>query len=332
MSTFKTIQSDDVYITPYNTKKSWQQSGSFSLGSYNLATYRGIINGDGYPNDININGYSDELVYKSISHLYYTGSRLDGTFSGSYDLALQTTRTISGSGGVGRSISDELAVISIPKEVYGDFIDPFSVTLDPPEGTGSLYVYDSDSGSYIEIEGAFDDYFESPTYISGGVAYTSSFFTSSAGGINVSSTIVDDGDGNLIFQSASLSDGSSINYYVGNVIYNQGQVIITNPTVARYYSTYFDPTISWKSNFPIYTLNVNCRVKPADYNASYNPTMLNGTNGDLKGQFTSSSFSPYVTTVGLYNDENDLLAVAKLSRPIRKSEDTEMIFKIQIDL
>ena len=334
MSTFKTIEAEDVFISPYNSKKRWECSGSVSLSSFGIEKYRGVENSEKFPSDIAINGYSDELVYKSISHLYYTGSLPDGTFTGSYDLALQTTKTISGSTGTGRSLSSEVAVLSIPKDVYGYNIDPFSIKIEPPKGEDSLYVYEEQSGSYMESEGVFyDGYIESPEFTSGGVTYSSSFFSSSAGTLEVSGDIIDDGEGNLIFSTASFADGTSGSFYVGNSIYNQGQLVITNPTVARYYSTYYDPSLlSWKSSFPIYTLNVNCRIREQEYNATYNPTAITGSNGDLKDNVKNPDFSPYITSIGLYDDDRNLLAVAKLSKPIQKSKDIEMIFKIQIDL
>ena len=47
---------------------------------------------------------------------------------------------------------------------------------------------------------------------------------------------------------------------------------------------------------------------------------------------TGSTFAPYITTVGLYNDAGQLLAVAKLAQPIRKRSDVDMNFLIRIDL
>lgn len=46
---------------------------------------------------------------------------------------------------------------------------------------------------------------------------------------------------------------------------------------------------------------------------------------------TGSFFSPYITTIGLYNDEFELLAVGKLAKPIQTSRTTDMTFLINID-
>ena len=72
------------------------------------------------------------------------------------------------------------------------------------------------------------------------------------------------------------------------------------------------------------------RAKNFEYNYTTNPTFQ-----DEKGnvQFTSMINNPrtYITTVGLYNDNNDLLAVAKMSQPIAKDPTKEALFRIKLD-
>ena len=79
------------------------------------------------------------------------------------------------------------------------------------------------------------------------------------------------------------------------------------------------------------------RVMNRDFNYSNNPTYVyDGTDPNFpKGQIYNSDFitnpRTYITTVGLYNDGNELVAVAKLSRPAVKSFDEEISLKIRID-
>ena len=48
--------------------------------------------------------------------------------------------------------------------------------------------------------------------------------------------------------------------------------------------------------------------------------------------FTSASFfSPYITTIGLYNESYELLAIAKLGQPIRRSDETDTTFVVRFD-
>ena len=74
-----------------------------------------------------------------------------------------------------------------------------------------------------------------------------------------------------------------------------------------------------------------CRVQNRDYNFSNNPTFFTASDGS----FTNDSFfkdpKVYITTVGLYNDNYELLAVAKLSQPLQKSFAKEAVIKVKLD-
>lgn len=81
-----------------------------------------------------------------------------------------------------------------------------------------------------------------------------------------------------------------------------------------------------------------CRVKNREFNYSNNPTYVyDGTDGiHPKGQIYNADFisdpTTYITTLGLYNDNNELVAVAKLSRPAVKTFDQELLIKIKLDM
>lgn len=74
------------------------------------------------------------------------------------------------------------------------------------------------------------------------------------------------------------------------------------------------------------------RVKNQEFNYSNNPSFVK--TGSNAGQWRFEDFTndpkTYITTVGLYNESNDLLAVAKLSRPLQKSFDNEALIKVQL--
>jgi hypothetical protein len=79
------------------------------------------------------------------------------------------------------------------------------------------------------------------------------------------------------------------------------------------------------------------RVKNQNFNYSNNPSFVISSDEDPinAGNLRFSSFSTdpkvYITTVGLYNDNNDLVAVAKLSQPILKDFSAECLIKIRLD-
>ena len=74
-----------------------------------------------------------------------------------------------------------------------------------------------------------------------------------------------------------------------------------------------------------------CRIISDQYNWSQNPTYYTGSNANLTNPTFIQNPKSYITTVGLYNDNNELLAVAKLSQPLLKSEDREAVIKVRLD-
>ena len=78
------------------------------------------------------------------------------------------------------------------------------------------------------------------------------------------------------------------------------------------------------------------RVKNQEYNYSNNPSFVSdGTDGKQAGTIRFNQFftnpQSYITTVGLYNDSNELVAVAKVSQPVMKSFDNESLIKVRLD-
>ena len=73
-----------------------------------------------------------------------------------------------------------------------------------------------------------------------------------------------------------------------------------------------------------------CRANTSDFNYSANPTYLSGSKIRVKDQETDTPIS-YVTTVGLYSADNELLAVAKLSEPLKKDPTNEFTLRVRLD-
>ena len=136
----------------------------------------------------------------------------------------------------------------------------------------------------------------------------------------------------------------------GNVFYRNGQVVVSSP-LPKYNSGsgFFnnDWTASWKGTHTIYENEVMVRIPSDQFNYTMNPTATyrpastvdstsdiekyNGTGDLFKSMFTSSFVSPYITTVGLYNNNAQLLAVGKLAQPIQKRDDIDMNIIVRWD-
>jgi hypothetical protein len=89
-------------------------------------------------------------------------------------------------------------------------------------------------------------------------------------------------------------------------------------------------TLGFRNEYIIYENEIRCKIGENDFNFSYNPTLQE--NNNLKSFVTSSNFTPYVTTVGLYNEVGELLIVAKLAKPLPLSSVTDTTIIVKYDL
>lgn len=99
---------------------------------------------------------------------------------------------------------------------------------------------------------------------------------------------------------------------------------LANDLRHRMYNVQFNNTTELNST--IYF----CRVNHNDFNFSSNPTYLSSSKMVVKNNSTDSPVS-YATTVGLYSADNELLAVAKLSEPLKKDPSTEFTLRVRTD-
>jgi hypothetical protein len=140
-------------------------------------------------------------------------------------------------------------------------------------------------------------------------------------------TMTDDGQGNLLSGSTK----------VGNIIYEAGLVIFTESGSGAI-NSFSNP--QWESSTTLYETQYKCTIRANEFNYSLNPSLLTtyGSGSILasgsatyKDFVTGSDFSPFVTTIGLYNDNQELLAVAKLAQPLLTSQTTDTTILINLD-
>lgn len=317
MSAYKKLNKQDVYITTYTAHKYWAVSGSL-LSSYSTDTT--IVTGS------YLNKYQQ---------MYYGPKATGSILQHPFDYSNQTTLYYSQS----RDLSTGSFAIQFSPDAYGVAIKPndgFSITFSLTAiKTAKVIVKDFAKDGYVlDFDQPLD------------VAKPTKPITETD-----IVKILDDGEGNLYLS------GSSPRSYIGDIIYNQGTVVITNPTYAELFraarrSTAW-PLVSftWKSSLPIFTHNYHCRLRESDYNFTYNLSALSSSiktvydssqniysvsssvwNGYLNNNVTGSAFQPYITTVGLYNDANQLIAVGKMSQPTPKPANTEMTIIVKIDI
>ena len=89
--------------------------------------------------------------------------------------------------------------------------------------------------------------------------------------------------------------------------------------------------ILFKNNYTIHENEIVCRVSATELNMSQNPTITTDNSGSLRDFATGSIFQPYATTIGIYNEANELLLVGKFGQPIPMTNETDITFVIRYD-
>lgn len=198
-------------------------------------------------------------------------------------------------------------------------------------------------------------------------------FSGKLGSIHIFDKFLSLTDINGLFQGWAVAtadlgpDWGAYDNHYGNIIYNQGLIILTNgrgeslskPSVPHTFGNpnpyvYGTPTctfdyMKFRSTKLITTNEVICISGQAEHNMPTNPTILATVDGDCNAGIgasetgiytndgmcysfvTGSDFSPYITTVGLYNDAGELLVVGKLSAPLKKPTNCDTIFIVRWD-
>lgn len=136
----------------------------------------------------------------------------------------------------------------------------------------------------------------------------------------------------------SLSTLTNANYLalqtnkVGNVFYEQG-IVVYSPFQNELITGSFgikDFSLKYKSSIDIDQYKYYINVPMNDYNTSTNPTLYDST-GSLMSFAIDTDFTPYITTIGLYDKDYNLVAVAKLGSPIPKSSGLDLNFEVSFD-
>ena len=90
-------------------------------------------------------------------------------------------------------------------------------------------------------------------------------------------------------------------------------------------------TCSFSSSYTLFETQYKCTIGADEFNYSLNPSLISGSEGQMYDFATGSYFAPYVTTVGLYDESYNLLAVGKLAKPLPTSRTTDTTILINFD-
>jgi len=323
MSTYKPFITSDVVVTPFKVNKSFTFKGASEFTASNVCIDRYF--GKNLQSTIFVSGsnptgqcssQNQELVYESIKQLYYSNYLLNQDGSPIYTASFNEDGTITGEGGTKQPMyynylpdtldanrlfptasNDRIGVISIPSNLFGEFIKPgtFSYTY-----SGSLngLITDDENGNLFKDGAKVGD-----IVYQHGIIILTSFGTSIVGSV------------------------------YGTALYGTGVYSTAGATELDDVITSDNVTCSFQSTTTIYESQYKCTLRENEFNFSTNPSIISSSlSGEVYDFATGSYFESYITTVGLYNNANQLVAVGKLAQPLQSSNTTDTTILVNLDL
>jgi hypothetical protein len=292
----KEIPKSDIVVRPFKVYKEW----SFDEQDKAEVDIKWGLSGSFGSFDAEIPTELRQVLYRSIEAQFYRNSA-------TASIITEVGRRKSYASTYERNLEDQFALFSIPQKYYGEGIKPGSLTL-----------------------------------TTGSVTYT------------------DDGFSNLIDSASNVK---------GNIFYDRGFVIATKDIQSG--SSFTDYSLQYRSTRTIYENEIFISVLESEFNVSTNPTALVGETYDTESvnytyknydgsagvttinyynlnyarinplfweydfsasnDPTGSYLAPYITTIGLYDNEMNMVAVAKLPQPIKSLPDYPLNFIIRFD-
>jgi hypothetical protein len=289
----KEIPKSDIVVRPFKVYKEW----SFDEQDKAEVDIKWGLSGSFGSFDAEIPTELRYVLYRSVEAQFYRNSA-------TASIITEVGRRKSYASTYERNLEEQFALFSIPQTYYGEGIKPGSLTL-----------------------------------TTGSVTYT------------------DDGFSNLIDSASNVK---------GNIFYDRGFVIATKDIQSG--SSFTDYSLQYRSTKTIYENEIFISVLESEFNASTNPTALTDIDSEIvtavvddpitKQKYDASFFNiksakvnplfweydysasadptgsylaPYITTIGLYDNQMNMVAVAKLPQPIKSMPDYPLNFIIRFD-
>jgi hypothetical protein len=258
-------------------------------------------------------------------------------------LCLEPTQTLFSLGDVNSTTLYDFYAINFNRSKVGDKIDLGNFELCLAALSGSGKVNSSHTGSAVQISGS------NPSIIK--LIDDSIDKTDSLGYNGIPSPVR-----NLV--SGSLADGiynpSSPHYY-GLVYADLGTIILSanSLNLSASFNTVSGSNIAGDNSFKLFTsisgsatktfgftaraVDVKqqdfyfVRISNSDFNYTNNPTYVSGSSAIISNNRFTTEPITYITSIGLYNDSGDLLAIAKMSKPLQKSFNSELSVTVKLE-
>lgn len=309
----KEIPKSDIVVRPFKVYKEW------TLDESDITALYGTEQSDLYDADTDVknsNGISKRTLYDSIKSQFYLNP---STASIVTEVGKRESYTSTNE----RVIGDTIGVISIPQEYYGEGVKIGSLTVE----YGSITATDDGNSNLID----------SASNVKGNIFY----------------------DRGLIVLTHAITDGSSLSSF--DISYRSTMTIYENEIFLSVLENEFNvsqnPTAVYEVGGTTKTISITkpgSRLVDQEYvsqsiyqaGSKYIKNeahpIVSSINGSSVGSFddyvvsssidqTGSYLAPFITTIGLYDDTNNMVAVAKLPQPIKSLPDYPVNFIVRFD-
>jgi len=276
-----------------------------------------------------------KAIYTQYKNILLSNSDVNATTNGMFSM-------MSGSGG--NAVAQDIWAINFSAYKMKDRVDEGLLQLNF-SGSNGIFTFIDDSihssqNQYVYqiVSGSIANSDASPTYEGLGLFYPqtgivilNATLLANKLGINLTNGAGNSGSGGPLQPSGRWP------YTSGSLVPSDIQYTYNHMTLFQSMNTCYGQYMNVRKSEYVPSRHYFVRVMNRDFNYSNNPTYVcDGTEINFpKGQIYNSDFitdpKTYITTVGLYDDSNNLVAVAKLSRPAVKSFDTELLLKIRLD-
>lgn len=219
----------------------------------------------------------------------------------------------------GNANSDEIIVINIARARFRQRIDPGNWEIRLGSGSSALN-WASSYSSFIDGSGAGED----PTINASGRVFG---VFSGSGALTASSTqygLFYPEQGIIVFHAGLLRSALGIPFNSASAVQARNHVTMSGRISG---SSYF----AARSEEQVNSTHYFVRITNQQFNYSNNPTFVTGSSGQFLHSTMLKNPSVYITTIGMYDDQNRLVAVAKLSKPLLKSFNREALIKVKLD-
>jgi len=333
---FKAFEQDDFVVSADSiTAGLWTGNSPELIEFYTSSTQVASSNGDYYINVFNSESYED--IQFAIAY-----GDVDGSGSIEYDSAVEGKSPSSTSYGQYRTLvlGDELAeftfggetspnfyAISVDRNRYKGGLFPGSTTLNLTVGANTISLTDN---SQVSTTVEFNDAGRVFQLVSGSAGVVSSN-SPGENGYSLSGSY-----GLFLPDIATyILNPSALDANVANGGILLGTLRNDNTddenTGTLYDAIVDGATFTANSEETITSDFIFVRPRSSEFNYSENPSFISGSTGEVIYSSFINNPTTYVTTVGLYNNASELLAVAKLSTPLPKDFTKEALIRVKLD-